>query len=138
MFEVTESDQVRDRQHLRGILAFYRSAGFRVALDDVGAGYFGLNLLQDLHPDYMKMIRNVQADPFRQSIVTHLVALAHENGIRVVAEGIEAEVALAWLRSAGVDYVQGFLIARPGELASALAVTLARPVAAHAVAPVEA
>lgn len=117
VFEVTETAEVKDQAHLRGILAFYRQAGFRVALDDIGAGFSGLNMLQELRPDYVKidmaLIRNVDADPYKQSIVRHLVGIARETGCQVVAEGIETPAELAWVRAAGVHLVQGYLLGRP-------------------------
>jgi len=120
VFEVTESEEVRDKQHLRGILAYYRSAGFKVAIDDVGAGHSGLTLLQEIQPDYLKidmhLIRSIDTDHFKQSIVRHIIALAHENSIRVVAEGIETQAEMQWLQRANVDYLQGYLIAKPSDI----------------------
>lgn len=117
VFEVTEGSEVRSLDHLRDILAVYRRARFRVALDDVGAGFSGLNALRALQPDLIKLdtelIRGVDADPFRQAIVRHLIGLGHELGIEVLAEGIESEGERRWLVAAGVDYLQGWLIGRP-------------------------
>jgi EAL domain-containing protein (putative c-di-GMP-specific phosphodiesterase class I) len=117
VFEVTESSEVRNQAHLRGILAFYRQAGFGIALDDIGAGYSGLNMLQELRPDYVKidmaLIRDVDQDPYKQSIVAHLIGIARDTGARIVAEGIETEAELAWVRSAGVHLLQGYLLGRP-------------------------
>jgi EAL domain-containing protein (putative c-di-GMP-specific phosphodiesterase class I) len=135
VFEVTETDRVTNLDHLRGILAFYRRSGFKIALDDVGAGYSGLNLLKDLQPDYMKidmhLVRDIDIDPFRQSIVTHICAIAAENDIKIVAEGIETTQELAWLKRTGVDLLQGYLFSKPVE-ASAVRAAAAR--AAQAVA----
>ena len=117
VFEVTETEHVKDSRHLRGILAFYRKAGFRVALDDVGAGYSGLNLLQELEPDLIKIDRHlltdIHKDDFRRNIVEHLVSLSHKQGIRVLAEGLqtadEAQVAV----DCGVDFLQGYYFGKP-------------------------
>lgn len=117
VFEVTESERVTNQDHLRGILAFYRRSGFKVALDDVGSGYSGLNLLRDLRPDYIKidmhLVRDVDRDAFRQSIVRHIIAIAREAGIKIVAEGIETSAELQWLRRHNVDLLQGYALARP-------------------------
>lgn len=117
VFEVTETSEVKDQAHLRGILAFYRQAGFRVALDDIGAGFSSLNMLQELRPDYVKidmaLIRDVDSDPYKQSIVRHLVGIARETGAQIVAEGIETQPELDWVRAAGVHLVQGYLLGRP-------------------------
>ncbi len=117
VFEVTESEQVRDLQHLDAILTVYRKAGFQIALDDLGAGYSSLNLIHRLRPDLVKLdmdlIRNVDQDDYKAAIAETLLALARRLGIRTVAEGVETQGELDWLRNHGADYVQGFLIAPP-------------------------
>jgi len=117
VFEVTETTEVKDQAHLRGILAFYRQSGFRVALDDIGAGFSGLNMLQELRPDYVKidmaLIRGIDQDHYKQSIVRHLIGIAADTGARIVAEGIETEAERAWVTQAGVDFLQGYLLGRP-------------------------
>ena len=118
VFEVTETEKVEDIRHLRGILSFYRKAGFRVALDDVGAGYSGLNILQTLSPDLIKidrhLIEDINNDPFRQNIVEHLTAMAHQQDIKVLAEGIETAAEANHLQGSSVDFVQGYYFGRPG------------------------
>lgn len=117
VFEVVESEQVRDVEHLAGILAFYRRNGFRVALDDMGAGYASLNMLPALKPDFVKidreLIANIDTDPAKPVIVRGLCGIAKELGIGVIAEGIETEAEFEGAREAGVDYAQGYLLARP-------------------------
>ena len=117
VFEVTESEEARDLRHLKGVLAFYRNAGFLVALDDVGSGYSSLNLLNEVRPDYMKLdmelARGVDRDPYKMNIVQHLIAIAQSNGTKVVAEGIETQAEADWMRAHGADYLQGYLFARP-------------------------
>lgn len=117
LFEVTESEQVPDVPHLRGILEHYRARGFTVAIDDFGAGFAGLSLLSELPTDLVKLdmglVRGIDADPVRQAIVRGMLQVCRELGIRVVAEGIETEPELRVLRGMGVDLVQGYLFARP-------------------------
>jgi EAL domain-containing protein (putative c-di-GMP-specific phosphodiesterase class I) len=117
VFEIIESDRAADAYHLRGIINFYRQAGFRVALDDLGAGYSSLNLIHQLRPDIIKLdmelVRDVHADPYKGSIVKKLLEIARTLGIQTVAEGIETPEELRWVRTHGVDYVQGYLISRP-------------------------
>jgi EAL domain-containing protein (putative c-di-GMP-specific phosphodiesterase class I) len=55
VFEITETHSIKDLSFVKGILAFYRDAGFEIALDDIGSGYSGLNLLHQLMPDYIKI-----------------------------------------------------------------------------------
>ncbi|MFV3127373.1 EAL domain-containing protein [Niveispirillum sp. KHB5.9] len=117
VFEVTETTKVHDHGHLRSILDYYRAAGFRVALDDIGAGFSGLNLLQALHPDFMKidmaLIRGIDGDAYKQSIVRHLIGIARDGGAVVIGEGVETEAERDWLVAAGIDLMQGFLLGRP-------------------------
>lgn len=117
VFEVVESSQAQDEQHLLRILDFYRSRGFQVALDDFGAGYSSLNLLSKLRPDFMKLdmelTRGVDQDPYKAHIAAKLLELARGLGIRTIAEGIETEGEWRWAREQGADYMQGYLFARP-------------------------
>ena len=115
VFEVVESD--RTTVDLSAVLSVYRDAGFRVALDDLGAGYGSLNLLSTLKPDFvkidMKLIRDVDRDPYKAGITRKIVEMAQALGISTVAEGIETEEELAWVEEHGVDFVQGYLLAHP-------------------------
>jgi EAL domain-containing protein (putative c-di-GMP-specific phosphodiesterase class I) len=118
VFEVVESDQIEDLGHLARIADFYRSSGFKIALDDLGSGYGSLNLLGSLKPDFVKLdmqlIRGVDREPFKAAIVRKLLEMARDLGIETVAEGIETEAEWAWVREHGADYVQGYLFASPG------------------------
>ena len=115
VFEVVESDQVD--VDLLGIMTTYRRAGFRVALDDLGAGYGSLNLLSSLQPDFvkldMRLVRDVDTDRYKAGITSKLLEMAQKLGIATIAEGIETPGELAWFREHRADYVQGFYIARP-------------------------
>ncbi len=115
VFEIVESD--RFDADLVGIVASYRRSGFRVALDDLGAGYGSLNLLSTLKPDIvkldMKLTRDVDRDDYKAEVTSTLLEMARKLGITTVAEGIETPEELRWVRDHGVDLVQGFLIARP-------------------------
>jgi EAL domain-containing protein (putative c-di-GMP-specific phosphodiesterase class I) len=117
VFEIIESDHTPDVYHLRGIIHFYRQAGFRVALDDLGAGYSSLNLIHQLRPDIVKLdmelIRHIDTDPYKAFITQKLVEIAQKLRIQTVAEGIETPEELRWARTHGVDFVQGYLVARP-------------------------
>ncbi len=117
VFEVVESDQVTDIEHLKNICEYYRKAGFQVALDDMGAGYSSLNMLHELRPDYIKLdmqlIRSVHQDPFKASITGKLLEIARDLEIKTIAEGVENVEEYDWLRRHGADFVQGYFIARP-------------------------
>jgi EAL domain-containing protein (putative c-di-GMP-specific phosphodiesterase class I) len=117
VFEIIESDHTPNANHLKSLIAYYRRTGFRVALDDLGAGYSSLNLIHQLRPDIMKLdmelIRGIHQDPYKASITRKLLELAQQLGILTVAEGIETPEELRWVRTHGVDFVQGYLIAKP-------------------------
>ncbi len=117
VFEVVESDQVLDVPHLLDTLDFYRRAGFRVALDDLGSGFASLNLLHALKPDFIKLdldlVRNVEDDPFKAMLAGKLIEAGRALGLGVIAEGVETEGEYAWLRDHGASFVQGYYIARP-------------------------
>lgn len=117
VFEVVESDAVHDPEHLLTIVRFYRQQGFRIALDDLGAGYGSLNLLTSLQPDFVKfdreLSRAVDSDPYKQKVFGKLVEMARALGVYTLAEGIETEGEYRWLAAQGVDYLQGYFFARP-------------------------
>jgi EAL domain-containing protein (putative c-di-GMP-specific phosphodiesterase class I) len=93
MFEVTESEQVRDPAHLRRIVSAYREMGFTVAIDDFGAGHAGLNLLSDFRPDIVKLdmnlVRGIEGSVARRAIVRGVLGICADLGVRTIAEGIE-------------------------------------------------
>jgi EAL domain-containing protein (putative c-di-GMP-specific phosphodiesterase class I) len=123
VFEVVESESVESVAHLAKILDYYREMGFQVALDDLGAGFSGLNLIHQLRPDFIKLdmalVRGVDADPYKAVITTKLLELSHELNIPSIAEGVETAEELAWLREAGAVYVQGYLLGQPKPAAGA-------------------
>jgi EAL domain-containing protein (putative c-di-GMP-specific phosphodiesterase class I) len=117
VFEVIEADRIEDAARLKHVLDCYRRSGFRVALDDLGAGWSGLNLVHHLRPDFIKLdrelIREVHADRVKDLIASKLLEIGHGLGIKTIVEGVEQPQELQWARSRGADFVQGFLIARP-------------------------
>jgi len=117
VFEVVETELVKDQKHLKKILAYYRSKGFKIALDDVGEGYSSLNMLIELKPDIIKIDRNIidgiDKDKLKQSVYRALFHLAKEHNITVLAEGVETKYELEMIQSIGVDLVQGYYFAKP-------------------------
>lgn len=120
VFEIVESDQAKDIEHLKDILRFYRQHGFSVALDDLGSGYGSLNLLHQIRPDFVKLdmqlIRDVHQEIYKGAIVAKILELAQQLGVTTIAEGIETPAELQWLQDHGVDLVQGFLFGKPAPL----------------------
>lgn len=117
VFEVVETDDVRDIKHLVNVLSYYRENGFRIALDDLGAGYSSLRLLYHLKPDFIKvdadLIRHVDQDEYKANIAANLLDLARKLGIKSIAEGVETHEEWDWVKAHGADYMQGFLFAKP-------------------------
>ena len=117
MFEFTENERMTDVAHVQRIITEYRKHGFWTAIDDFGAGYAGLNLLANFHPDFIKidmeLIRDIASSPAKQTIIACVTTMARELGVAVIAEGIETEAELSTLRAAGITLFQGYLFAKP-------------------------
>ncbi len=118
LFEITENERLRDPRHLRDIVSSYRGLGFKVAIDDFGAGFSNLDLLAGFQPDLIKLdmhlIRNIDTDPVRQAILRSMIGLCRELGIALVAEGVEEVAEYRTLQGLGIELFQGYLFARPG------------------------
>jgi len=118
MFEFTEVEKIKDVAHVKSILKYYKAKGFTTAIDDFGAGYAGLGLLADFQTNIIKidmsLIRNIDQDKTRQLIVKNCLNLFKELNITTLAEGIETEQEMLWLRETGIELMQGYFFARPG------------------------
>ncbi|GHC22428.1 EAL domain-containing protein [Aidingimonas halophila] len=117
VFEITETELVEDRAHLSNIIDSYRSMGFMTALDDFGNGYANLDLLTDLHPDFLKidreLVQDCDHDKRRQSLLNAIIALSIDLGIQLIAEGVETQAEACWLASQGIVRQQGYFYAKP-------------------------
>jgi EAL domain-containing protein (putative c-di-GMP-specific phosphodiesterase class I) len=120
VFEVVETENVEDTDHLKRILAFYKEKGFRYALDDVGEGYSTLELLSDLQPHYMKLdmkfVQGVATDTQKQQTASAFLAEAKRLGSVPLAEGIELEEDFKWLKEKGYQLFQGYLFGKPAPI----------------------
>ena len=117
VLEITERATIRDLSELGARVSRLRALGFRIAVDDLGAGYSGLTSFADLMPEFVKLdlslTRDIDRDPLRQRIVRSMASLCKDVGARVVAEGIERREERDAVAELGCDYVQGFFVARP-------------------------
>jgi EAL domain-containing protein (putative c-di-GMP-specific phosphodiesterase class I) len=115
--EVTESVAMRNVALSAEILRSLRELGVGVSLDDFGTGYSSLSYLKTLPVDTVKLdqsfVRDVTTDRGDAAIATAIIAMAHTLGLRVVAEGVETEEQLIFLRNQGCDTVQGYLFSPP-------------------------
>ena len=120
VIEITEHAQVDDYDALRDALAPLRERGAQLAIDDVGAGFANLRHILRLAPDIVKLdlslTHEIARDPAREALASSLVGFAGGVGASIVAEGISSDEDLALLRTLGVDYGQGFHLARPSSL----------------------
>jgi len=117
ILETTEEEKIDDPDFLKSVLEGYRKYGLRIAIDDFGEGYSSLNLLANLHPEYLKLdrqlISGIGSDPVRARIVKAIVHLCQDLEIRVVGEGVETLEEARTLRDMGVTLFQGYFFARP-------------------------
>jgi len=117
VLEVTEREVIVDQASFAELINEYRGLGLKVAIDDFGAGYSGLNLLSNFQPDQIKLdmslIRGIERHGPRQAIARAIGQVCFELGIDVIAEGIETVEEYGWLANAGVRLFQGYLFAKP-------------------------
>lgn len=117
IFEITEKTAVKDYLNFRNAIENYTEQGYKIALDDIGAGYSGLNTLSYTKPHYVKvdmdLIRDINKDQFKQSILECLVKLSLQTNMKLIAEGIETEEELSTLIRLGVYAGQGYLLSKP-------------------------
>ncbi len=115
--EITESVALHDTTNTRRFIDRVRSVGAKVALDDFGAGYTSFSYLKDLPADLLKIdgsfIVNMNRHPANVAIVEAIVSLAQNLGMKTIAEWAEDFETVETLAEIGVDYVQGFVVARP-------------------------
>lgn len=117
VFEITEKSRIADTDGFRATISHYKSQSFKIAVDDAGAGYSGLNLISDIHPDFIKLdmnlIRGIHKDDLKYALVKGMLELSGIAGIALIAEGIEEYEELSALVNMGVQYGQGYFIQKP-------------------------
>jgi len=118
VLEITERASLEGIGEVEKRIRALRDMGYRIAVDDLGAGYAGLSYFARISPDVVKidmsLIRGIDADAVKRRIVGSMCTLARELDMLVVAEGIETAGELAVVKDLGADFIQGYYIARPG------------------------
>jgi EAL domain-containing protein (putative c-di-GMP-specific phosphodiesterase class I) len=118
VFELTERATLEQIDDLAQRRAQLRELGYHIAVDDLGAGYAGLSSLVSLEPELVKidmsLIRGVDLDPARQSVVRRIAELVRDLGMDVIAEGVETQAERDMLTRLGCSLLQGYWFARPG------------------------
>jgi diguanylate cyclase (GGDEF)-like protein len=116
VFEITEVAGIRDYTRVQEIIGGLRANGFKIALDDLGAGYSGLNSLALLQPDFVKLdmglVRRLPDDLRAQRLVRHIIEFANDESMMVVAEGIETPIEHQVTRDLGCQLLQGYLFGK--------------------------
>ncbi|WP_151636925.1 bifunctional diguanylate cyclase/phosphodiesterase [Noviherbaspirillum aerium] len=115
--ELTESMMMNDIEHAVCILQDLKSIGVHLSIDDFGTGYSSLSYLKRFPIDLLKIdqsfVRDITVDPDDAAIVLSVISLAHSLRLKVIAEGVETEAQLAYLKRHGCDYMQGYYFSRP-------------------------
>lgn len=116
-FEITETSYAAIRENRSGILESLRIKNAKILLDDFGSGFSSFGMLRDYDFDILKIdmsfIRKIGENPKTKSIVHSIIGMAHEIGIKTVAEGVETEEQVSFLRQSGCDYIQGYYYSKP-------------------------
>jgi EAL domain-containing protein (putative c-di-GMP-specific phosphodiesterase class I) len=119
ILEITERASLDEVSDVRDRVARLRAMGFRLAVDDLGAGYAGLTSFATLEPEIIKLdmslVRDVDTNPVKRRVVGQMTTLAHDLHVLVVAEGVETLAERNMLVSLGCDLLQGYLLAKPGK-----------------------
>jgi EAL domain-containing protein (putative c-di-GMP-specific phosphodiesterase class I) len=120
-FEITESAVVGNLEHARRFVGVLHGMGCSFSIDDFGSGVGSFSNLKNLPLDYLKIdgsfMRNLARDSVNQAMVTAMIKLARTLNFKIIAEQVEDAAALDAARRMGVDYLQGYAIARPAPLA---------------------
>ncbi len=118
VLEITERSSLDEVKDARRRVASLREMGFKIAVDDLGAGYAGLSSFTLLEPEIVKLdmslIRDIHITSTKQKVVRSMTALSKDMGMTVVAEGVETRDERDCLIDLGCELLQGFLFAKPG------------------------
>ncbi len=122
-FEIAETAVIGNLEHAHRFVGVLHGMGCEFAIDDFGSGVGSFSSLKTLDLDYLKLdgsfMRNLALDSVSQTMVTAMIKLARTLNFKIIAEQVEDNAALEAARRMGVDYIQGFVIARPARLATA-------------------
>src|SRR5262249_13199317 len=117
VLEITERAPLEKIKDANARVAHLRGMGYRIAVDDLGAGYAGLTSFAHLEPEVVKvdmsLIRGLDRSPMKQKLLRSIVTLCRELGIEIIAEGVETDAERDALITVGGDLCQGYLFARP-------------------------
>ena len=116
-FEISERHELANVKEKACIFSEYRNKGYKIAVDDCGVGFSGLQLLYYLKPDFIKIdrffIKDIERDPDKRLLVSSIVKISHIMGSIVIAEGVESMGEYYSCKNIGCDLLQGYLVQKP-------------------------
>jgi EAL domain-containing protein (putative c-di-GMP-specific phosphodiesterase class I) len=119
VLEITERASLERVKDVKAKLSELRRIGFRIATDDLGAGYAGLTSFATLEPEFVKLdmslVRDIDRNHTKEALVRSMASVCKELGMMVVAEGVETPQECDRLVALGCDFLQGYLLAKPGK-----------------------
>lgn len=117
VFEITERSAINDLNTFTSAISHYQTQDFQIAIDDFGSGYSGINPVCCFSPNFLKidmeLVRDINSNTKKYSLVSAIVKFCKESNIKVIAEGIETEAELKSLIQLGINYGQGYYLAKP-------------------------
>lgn len=120
VIELTEQFPTENYEAIREAKHHYKSMGFEIAIDDLGAGYAGLRMWSELRPDYVKIDRHfmqdIHEDPVKQEFVRSIKNIARGLNCKVVGEGVETTDEFLCVSRLGIEFIQGYYFARPAQI----------------------
>jgi EAL domain-containing protein (putative c-di-GMP-specific phosphodiesterase class I) len=130
VFEVAETENIMNLDHLINILKTYRDHEMKIALDDVGSNFSSLDKLSTIQPDYLsinkKFIQDCHLNKEKQTFLKNILQIANKLDICVLAKGIEQKGEYDYLKLLGVHLGQGYYIGKPSETPHALSIKNAK------------
>lgn len=117
VLEITEQTAIENYEVFIKSVSYYKKRGYKIAIDDFGAGFGGPKLLSLIEPDIVKIdrhfINTLEENHFSKSFIEFTVSVCHRLNILVVAEGIETSSQLLEIKNTGVDLLQGYYLGKP-------------------------
>ncbi|MFH1262617.1 MAG: GGDEF domain-containing phosphodiesterase [Pseudomonadota bacterium] len=118
VFEITERNAIDQYSHFKQAISYYTNVGIAIAIDDVGAGYSSLEAIMEIKPRYVKIdasiIRGASASTGKREMIKALCALSQSIHAETIAEGVETKEDLRVIKELGINYAQGYYLAKPG------------------------
>jgi diguanylate cyclase (GGDEF)-like protein len=117
VIEITEESAIHSYELFKKTVFYYKQQGYKIAIDDFGAGYGGLKMLSIIEPDFVKIDRHfisqIERSMIKLNLVDSISLVCNRLGIRVIAEGIERKEELETVLNLGIEHLQGYYLARP-------------------------